>query len=116
MVKSPATVSGGQHLAHASKQDVPFSGSLVNAYRVWPFPPTITSPMLPTWARATTVPASAAPGAGVAAGAGAGAVAAAAGPEAAAASPLINFPSAPSAYQTPPTPWPLVSPGAPSPA
>src|SRR5664279_5192725 len=109
MVKSPATVSGGQALAQASKQDVPFSGSLVNAYRVWPFPPTITSPRLPTWARATTGPASGAAVAGAGAGAAAAGAGAAVGAEA--ASPLINFPSAPSTYQTPPTPWPLVSPG-----
>ena len=34
----------------------------------------------------------------------------------AARSPLISLPSAASTNQTPPTPWPLVSPGAPSPA
>src|SRR5450755_2512756 len=91
MVKSPATVSGGQALVQASKQDVPFSGSLVNAYRVWPFPPTITSPRLPTWARATTGPASGAAVAGAGAGAAAAGAGAAVGAEA--ASPLINFPS-----------------------
>ena len=54
MVKPSSTVSGGQAWAQASKQVVSPAGSLVKAYRVWPFAPTITSPRSPTVARSTT--------------------------------------------------------------
>src|SRR6478609_4985836 len=88
MVKPGSTVSGGQAAAHSSTQAVLVWVSSVNAYRVWPFAPTITSPRLPTVARSTTGPAGAAAGAGSGAGAGAGSAAGACVETA--ASPLIS--------------------------
>src|SRR4051812_37810032 len=123
MVNPSSTVNGGHAWAQASKQVVSPAGSLVKAYSVWPLAPTITSPRLPTSASPTAGAAVSAAGAwavaGSGAGAGAGAAAgagASAGASGAAASPLIRVASAAWANQTPPTPCPLVSPGAPSPA
>src|SRR3954469_12772606 len=70
MVKPGSTVSGGQAAAHSSTHAVLVWVSSVNAYRVWPFAPTMTSPRLPTVGKPTAGPAGAAAGAGSGAGAG----------------------------------------------